>query len=53
MKLVVLVTATLGSAIGGWLGRPFGIFSVFVLSIVGTGVGIWGGRRLAQHWGLR
>lgn len=47
---------TVGSCIGGSLGwaaaEGAGIFPAFVLSMVGTGVGLYLGRRLALHWDL-
>jgi hypothetical protein len=42
----------LGMALGGWAGwaagAPISIFTAFILSVVGTGVGLWAARRLAQ-----
>ena len=52
MKFIVLVTSTVGSTIGWWVGAPFGLFTAFILSMVGLGFGIWGGRRLARAWAL-
>lgn len=44
----------LGMTIGGWLGwaagAPFSVVLAFVLSMVGTGAGLYAGRRLAQEW---
>lgn len=44
----------LGLTAGGWLGWAVGArvsFSVaFLLSIVGTGVGLYVGRRIAQEY---
>ena len=41
-----------GMTVGGWLGwvvgAPIGIFSAFIVSIVGTGVGLYLVRRLAH-----
>jgi hypothetical protein len=48
-KLIVWVGATIGSGIGWWLGHPFGMMSAFMLSIVGTGVGIYAARRVAAN----
>jgi hypothetical protein len=45
--------ALLGTTIGGWagwsLGVPLGLMTAFLLSVVGTGVGLYVARRLAQH----
>lgn len=51
-KLLVLITTTIGSAIGWWLGSPWGMFTSFVLSVVGFAVGVWAGRRLFIRLGL-
>jgi hypothetical protein len=48
--LLALLTSTLGSAVGWWLGTPGGLFGSFVLSVVGLGVGIWYGARLAERF---
>ena len=52
MKLILLVTTTIGGTIGWWIGAPIGFFTAFVCSMIGTGVGIWGGKRLARQWGI-
>lgn len=51
-KIIVMLTSTVGSGVGWWLGDSFGIMTAFMLSIVGMGVGMWSGKRLAQHWAL-
>ena len=50
--MLVMVTSTIGSAIGWWCGEPFGLMTAFISSIVGLGVGIWAGRRIGTHWSL-
>lgn len=47
-KLFVLVFSTIGSAIGWWLGAHVGIMTAFSISMIGLGVGIWGGARAAD-----
>lgn len=47
-KVLVLVLSTVGSAAGWWLGSSVGIMSSFMLSMVGLGVGMWAGARLAR-----
>ncbi len=49
-KLLVALVSTAGSAAGWWLGAHLGIMTAFMLSIVGLGAGVWGGRRLARRW---
>jgi len=48
-KTLMWVGATLGSAIGWWAGAHFGMMTAFMLSIVGTGAGIYAGRRAAAN----
>jgi hypothetical protein len=42
----------IGMTIGGWVGwaagAPFGFFMAFIVSIVGTGAGLYGVRRLTR-----
>jgi hypothetical protein len=47
-KIIVMLTSTVGSSAGWWVGSQFGgIMTCFMLSMVGMGAGIWGGRILA------
>lgn len=50
-KLLILVLSTVASSIGWWMGARFGIMTAFIASMIGLGLGIWGGARLADHWG--
>jgi hypothetical protein len=50
-KILGFVGATAGSAVGWWAGAHVGIMTAFILSTIGTGFGLYGGRRLAGHWG--
>jgi len=50
-KLLGIVGATLGSAIGWWLGARVGVMTAFVLSMVGTGVGLYAGYQIAGRYG--
>ena len=47
-KLLAWVGASVGGAVGWWAGDRIGLFSAFILSIVGTGVGLYLGRRMAD-----
>lgn len=44
----------LGLTVGGWLGwiigQRFSFFAAVFLSIVGTGIGLYVGRRIAQEY---
>ncbi|HEX3232929.1 MAG TPA: hypothetical protein VHR41_01945 [Gemmatimonadales bacterium] len=48
IKLLGWMGATLGGAAGWWVGDRVSLFSAFVLSVVGTGAGLYLGRRLAD-----
>lgn len=48
-KLLILVLTTLGSYAGWAVGARVGLMTAFVLSVVGTGLGIHAGRRLTQR----
>lgn len=52
MKLILLVMTTIGGTIGWWIGAPIGLFTAFGGSMIGTGIGIWGGRALGRRWEL-
>jgi len=45
--LLTFLGATVGGAIGWWLGARVGIMTAFFVSMLGTGVGIYAGRWLA------
>jgi hypothetical protein len=47
--LLAWVAATLLGALGWWAGALEGMFTAFVLSMVGTGVGLYLGRRMAEY----
>ena len=51
-KLLAFVGATLGGAVGWWLGGFVGTVTAFTVSMVGTGVGLYYGRRLARELGV-
>jgi hypothetical protein len=48
-KLLGFVGASLVGSIGWWMGASVGFMTAFFLSMVGTGVGMYAGRRLADH----
>lgn len=51
MKLYSFLGATVGGYAGWYLGAPIGFMMSFMLSMVGTGFGIYAGRRVAQYYG--
>jgi hypothetical protein len=51
-KLMMLVASTIGSAVGWWAGAKIGIMTAFMVSMLGTGIGMYYGRKVAQHYEL-
>jgi hypothetical protein len=49
-KLASFAGMTVGGAIGWYAGSIFGFMTAFILSCVGTGVGMWVARRAAQQY---
>ena len=49
-KLLILLTTTVLGTIGWWAGELVGLFTAFMLSIVGTAVGVYLGRKIAQEY---
>ncbi len=49
-RLFGLVGATVGSALGWWLGEHVGLMTAFLISTVGTGAGLYFGRRVADTY---
>lgn len=50
-KLLSFVGATVGGYAGWALGALIGPFSAFMVSMIGTGVGMYYGRRIARNIG--
>ncbi len=44
-KILTFLGASVGGAVGWWLGAPVGMMTAFVVSMLGTGVGMYAG-----HW---
>lgn len=49
-KLLVFFGMTAGGWIGWVLGSPMGMFAGFILSIIGTGAGLYFGRKIANEY---
>ncbi len=49
-RLLSLVGAGVGGWIGWAIGAHVGPMSAFVLSMIGTGVGLYAGRRLSREY---
>jgi hypothetical protein len=48
-RYLAFLGASVGGAIGWWAGMYIGMMTAFMLSIIGTGAGIYAGRRLADR----
>jgi len=48
--LAGLVGATVVGAGGWWLGGHVGFVTAFVLNVVGSGFGLYAGRRVARQY---
>ena len=51
-KMLSFICATVGGAVGWWAGESAGFMTAFFVSMVGTGLGIYAGRRLANHYDI-
>ncbi len=52
-KLVVSLCSFLAASVGWWLGEQVGgIFTAFTISMIGTGLGIYAGKRVVNMWDL-
>ena len=51
-KMLSFIGATIGGAIGWWAGAYIGMMTAFMISMVGTGIGIYAGRRIAQNFDI-
>ncbi len=49
-RILGMIGAGLGSLAGWWLGAKIGFMTAFFLSTLGTGFGLYYGRRLARQW---
>ena len=50
-KLFSFIGATIGGYAGWFVGARVGTATAFILSMVGTGIGIYYGRRIAANYG--
>ena len=50
-KVFSFIGATIGGYAGWFLGARIGFTTAFMLSMVGTGVGIYYGRLIARNYG--
>ncbi len=50
LKLAMFVGASIGGALGWWLGAFIGTMTAFFLSVVGTAAGVYFARRLTRPY---
>jgi len=51
MKAIVIICiSSITGWVGWWLGYHFGLFTALVLSMIGSGAGIYYGRRFNQMY---
>jgi hypothetical protein len=48
-KLLGFVGASVIGSVGWWAGARVGVMTGFFLSMVGTGAGLYAGRRIADY----
>ena len=48
---MVFLAPILGGWLGWWLGDKVGLMTAFLLSTVGTGLGLYLGRRFTEFYG--
>ncbi|MGI9078170.1 MAG: hypothetical protein ACR2G6_12715 [Gemmatimonadaceae bacterium] len=51
-KLIAVLGSVIGGYAGWWAGAFVGIMTAFLLSVVGSGLGLYTARRMAQHFGV-
>ena len=51
-KLCSFIGATVLGGIGWWAGERMGMMTAFILSMIGTGFGMYFGVKVARHYGI-
>ncbi|MDQ2667335.1 MAG: hypothetical protein M3Z05_15155, partial [Gemmatimonadota bacterium] len=51
-KMLSFIGATIGGSVGWWAGSGVGFMTSFFISMIGTGIGIYVGKRLADHYDI-
>jgi uncharacterized protein YcfJ len=49
-KWLALIGATIGGAVGWWMGSPFGFLGSLIIGMLGTAAGTYFGRRIARDY---
>ena len=50
-RMIVGICTFVLSSVGWYIGSQIGVFSAFVVSMLGFGVGMYVGKQLAERWG--
>ena len=50
-NLLAFLGANVLGGLGWWIGSSVGLMTAFMASVVGTALGVYVGRRLADEWG--
>ena len=50
MKLCIFIGVNVGGMVGWWLGEHVGIMTAFLVSGVGSVLGVYGGWRVAREY---
>ena len=50
MKLCIFIGVNVGGMIGWWLGEYVGVMTAFLVSGVGSVLGVYGGWRVAREY---
>ena len=49
MKLLIFVGINVGGGLGWWAGEQFGVMTAFILSGIGSVLGVFGGWKVARE----
>jgi ABC-type dipeptide/oligopeptide/nickel transport system permease subunit len=50
-RMVAWTLSTILSGLLGWAGMRYSLMTGFILGMIGTGLGLFLGARLAERWG--
>ncbi|HEX4086216.1 MAG TPA: hypothetical protein VHY22_14970 [Chthoniobacteraceae bacterium] len=50
MKFMIFIGLNVGSCVGWAAGEPWGLMAAFIVSGVGSAIGVWAGWWAARRW---